>query len=228
MADKKPPKEAKKPAPPEPEVDAKKAPAAAESAPKAGLLGGKLKLIIIVIVAMAIGGAGAFAVSRFLGKSSSEQAQSSGGDEFSQTITTESEEEPPITAPAKSRPEGSPSAGGHGGGAEGGEGAAPVPTGPMTVELKPFTTNLNEPSGRRFLKVTMGMEVDDQAGSDELNRVMPDVQDSILILLSSQSVEDISTVDGKERLRSQILLRTNSFMKENKVRKVKYSEFIIQ
>jgi flagellar FliL protein len=72
------------------------------------------------------------------------------------------------------------------------------------------------------------MEVETQDGADELNRMMSDIQDSILMLLSSQSVEDISTMDGKERLRSQILNRTNNFMSKNKVRKVKYSDFVIQ
>jgi flagellar basal body-associated protein FliL len=57
---------------------------------------------------------------------------------------------------------------------------------------------------------------------------MSDIKDSILILLSSQSPEDIGNVEGKERLRSQILNRTNNYMSKNKVRKVKYSEFIIQ
>ncbi|MDR2455170.1 MAG: flagellar basal body-associated FliL family protein [Deltaproteobacteria bacterium] len=221
MADKKPPKEAKKTAPPpEPESDSKATPA--EEGGKSGK-SGKLKLIIIVVAAMVVGGAGAFAASRFLGSKAPEQSAAS-GDEFSQTIVNERVDEEPIVAPSKSKPEGS--GGGHSAAADGE--APPAPVGPITVELKPFTTNLNEPSGRRFLKVTIGMEVDDQAASDELNRMMPDIQDSVLILLSSQSVEDIGTVDGKERLRSQILLRTNSFMRDHKVKKIKYSEFIIQ
>jgi flagellar FliL protein len=220
MAEKKPPKEAKKTAPPpEPETESK-APPAEEGAKSAK--SGKLKLIIIVVAAMVVGGAGAFVASRFLGGKAPEQAAPA-GDEFSQTIASEKVDEEPIVAPSKSKPEG---AGGHSAEADGE--APPAPAGPITVELKPFTTNLNEPSGRRFLKVTIGMEVDDQAASDELNRMMPDIQDSVLILLSSQSAEDIGTVDGKERLRSQILLRTNSFMRDHKVKKVKYSEFIIQ
>jgi flagellar FliL protein len=221
MADKKPPKEAKKTAPP---PDEPKAAPAAEAGGKPAK-SGKLKLIIIVVGAMIVGGAGAFFGTRLLGPKAPAQVETGGGgDDFSHTIESV-DEEPPIEAPSKSRPEAS--GGGHGAPA-GEEGAAPVQIGPITVDLKPFTTNLNDPSGRRFLKVTIGMEVDDQAGADELQRMLPDIQDSVLILLSSQSVDDIGTVDGKERLRSQILSRTNSFMKEHKVRKIKYSEFIIQ
>jgi flagellar FliL protein len=211
-----------------------KEPKKQDAAPKAdvtaaeapGKKGGKGKLIIIVVLAMIIGGGGMFAAMRFLMKpAGTVVAESAGEDKSATVLDSHAEEDEPIVAPSKSDS-------GHGGGTQtsAGEGGseALVQEGPITVELKPFTTNLNEPSGRRFLKVTMGMEVDNQEAADELNRKMPDIQDTILILLSSQSTEDIATVDGKERLRSQILNRTNVIMTKNKVRKVKYSEFIIQ
>jgi flagellar FliL protein len=187
-----------------------------------------LKLIIIVVVAMVIGGAGAFAAMKFIFAPPAQEAASA--DEFSQTASTShgGESEEPIVAPTKGEaPAGG--GGGHGGSAEGGEGegAAEV-DGPQTVDLKPFSTNLNENSGRRYLKVTISMEVDNKAAVDELNRLMPDIQDRILMQLSSLSSQDVATVEGKERLRSQILRLTNQVMVTNKVKKVKYSEFIIQ
>jgi flagellar FliL protein len=198
--------------------------------PDSARKGGGLKLAVIVILAMLASGGGVFAAMRFLGGASSPRpeegsspaAVASGGSEAGQA----GEEGEPIVAPSKSRSEG----GGHGeaatAGAPGEE--ALVPEGPVIVDLKTFTTNLNEPSGRRFLKVTLSMEVDDQEAADELKRKMSDVMDVILMLLSSQSADDISSPDGKERLRSQILNRTNNIMTKSKVRKVKYSEFIIQ
>ncbi|MDR1051397.1 MAG: flagellar basal body-associated FliL family protein [Deltaproteobacteria bacterium] len=216
-----------KPTKPAPEAEAPAAapPAAAEAPPKKG--GGRMKLIIIVVAAMVIGGAGAFAAMKFLLAPAAPQAES--GDEFAQTAPaghgTPAEE--PIVAPTKGE---APASGGHGsGGGEGGEGeGAAEADGPQTVDLKPFATNLNENSGRRYLKVTISMEVDNKAAADELNRLMPDIQDKILMQLSSLTSQDVFTVDGKERLRSQILRLTNSVMVDNKVRKVKYSEFIIQ
>ncbi|MDR1577240.1 MAG: flagellar basal body-associated FliL family protein [Deltaproteobacteria bacterium] len=195
---------------------------AANPPPKSGLG----KILVIALVAMAIGGAGAFALLKTV------FAPTDGAAPVAQapvdTAASQVEEEEPIVAPTKGGSEvGSPSASatGHGAAAEG---APAAPVGPITVELKPFTTNLNEPSGRRFLKVTIGMEVDNQEAVDELNKKMSDIQDSVLILLSSQSLEDIHNVDGKERLRGQILNRTNSYMTKNKVKKIKYSDFIIQ
>ncbi|MDR1871615.1 MAG: flagellar basal body-associated FliL family protein [Deltaproteobacteria bacterium] len=188
---------------------------------------GLMKIVIIAVLAMVVGGAGAFVLLKTVLAPKAEPV------EAHQTTEGEppkpAEEEEPIVAPTKGGSEvgpAAPAAGGHGAPAEGA--AAPVDTGPITVEMKPFTTNLNEPSGRRFLKVTIGLEVENQEAADELNKKMSDIQDSVLILLSSQAIEDISTVDGKERLRSQILNRTNGYMTKFKVKKVKYSDFVIQ
>ncbi|MDR3204443.1 MAG: flagellar basal body-associated FliL family protein [Deltaproteobacteria bacterium] len=210
---------------PEPE-EAPKSQEAALAGKESAKSGGKLKLILLVVVAMVVGGVGAFAALKFLSKPPAPTQELVEGTE----PALGENPEPPLVAPTKSKepPVAAPA---HGGGeaAPGAEGTnAEAVEGPRTVALKPFTTNLNEPSGRRFLKVTLGLEVESQAAEDELNKMLPDIQDAILILLSSQSTEDISTVDGKERLRSQIQNRCNSFLTNNKVKKVKYSEFIIQ
>lgn len=184
-------------------------------------------ILIIVVVALAMGAGGAFVGVKLLAPHPP-AAEGAAAREESPAAASESspgDEEEPLTAPSKAPARAGAGAAPSEGGAEEGVAAA---QGPVTVKLDPFTTNLNETSGRRFLKVTLSMEVDSQDAADELNRVMPAVQDSILILLSSLSFDDISTVDGKERLRSQILKKTNDCMKINRVRKVNYSEFVIQ
>ncbi|MDR2301933.1 MAG: flagellar basal body-associated FliL family protein [Deltaproteobacteria bacterium] len=221
MAEKKT-KEAKKPAP---EMEKPTAPAAEAPAPAKG--GFSLKLIVIVLAAMVVGGGGAFVAMKFLGGSQTEQAQIP-ADEFSETVTTAVETEEPIVAPTKGEaPAPAEGGGGHGApAAEGGEGAAIV--GPQIVNLEPFTTNLNDGTGRSFLKVSMGLEVSDQGAADELKRVLPNITDRILMLLSSQTKESILTMDGKERLRSQILREANTFMTAHKINRVVYSQFIVQ
>ncbi|MDR0549697.1 MAG: flagellar basal body-associated FliL family protein [Deltaproteobacteria bacterium] len=200
-----------------------------EGTPSPPAKGGLVKIVGVAVAAMILGGAGAFILLKTVlaPPPSDAPVVATEREEASPKV----EEGEPITAPTKSGSEvghGAPAASsGHG--AAGGEGAAaPVEAGPVTVELKPFTTNLNEPSGRRYLNVTVALEVDNQEAVDEVNKKMSDIQDSVLILLSSQSVEDISSIDGKERLRSQILNRINGFMTKNKVKKVKYLSFVIQ
>jgi flagellar FliL protein len=218
MAEKKT-KEPKKPAP-EPESGAKAPPVAPpETAAKSGR---NLKLILIVVGAMVVGGLVSFAAVKLFLAPKAEVAQAVPGDEFAGTVNPDETDEP-IVAPTKGE---APAAGG-GHAAAPAEGEA-VADGPQTVTLEPFTTNINDGTGRRFLKVSLSLEVDNQAGADELKKMMPNIQDRILMLLSSQTMESISTIDGKERLRSQILREANTFMAANKIRKVNYSQFIIQ
>ncbi|MDR0354759.1 MAG: flagellar basal body-associated FliL family protein [Deltaproteobacteria bacterium] len=224
MAEKKT-KEAKKPAP-EAEAEAPATKSVEAPAPPAKG-GGKLKLVLIVVGAMVLGGVGAFAAMRFLSPPAVQTSADSGDAFLNETPVDDSDSEEPIVAPVKGE---APAAGGGHGAASGAAGEETAALeGPQTVDLRPFSTNLNESSGRsRYLKVSISMEVDGQAGVDELNRKMPDIQDKILMLLSSLSSQDVATVEGKERLRSQILRIANTYMTENKVSKVKYSEFIIQ
>ncbi|MDR3153777.1 MAG: flagellar basal body-associated FliL family protein [Deltaproteobacteria bacterium] len=232
----------KPPKKPEEEAPAKAAPPKDKEPERDRAPGGKgglVKILIIVAAAAVAGGGGAVAAMKFLGgggPSSAGQAESApaygdpepgAAEEGPPAVGADPEE--PIVAPSKGGGQGAaPAAGSHG--AAGGEGAAAAAAdaGPVSVKLEPFTTNLNDTSGRRFLKVTIALEVENQAAADELEKVMPDITDSILILLSSQSPDDISTPDGKERLRSQILTRSNGFMKAHKIRKVKYQEFLMQ
>ncbi|MDR1678063.1 MAG: flagellar basal body-associated FliL family protein [Deltaproteobacteria bacterium] len=217
MAEKKT-KQAKAPAP-EPEAP----PAKFDSADVPKKSGLNIKLLAIVLVAMVVGGIGAFAAMKLLsGPKPEPMAQEFGGEFADQTAA--SEEEDPIVAPTKGE---APAAGGHGASGGEGEGAAVV-EGPQIIPLDPFTTNINDGTGRRFLKVSLSLEVEDQAAADELKKMMPKIQDKILMLLSSQSMESISTTEGKERLRSQIMREANIFMGKYKIRKVNYSQFIIQ
>jgi flagellar basal body-associated protein FliL len=108
-------------------------------------------------------------------------------------------------------------------------GTAPAaPDGPVTVTLGPVTSNLDAASGWRFIKVTLGLEVDGQAAADELKARLPDIGDGVLILLARQSYDELSTAGGKERLRLEILERANSLMAGHQVRNVTYSEFALQ
>jgi flagellar basal body-associated protein FliL len=99
---------------------------------------------------------------------------------------------------------------------------------PVTVQLEPFTTHLEGPSGWATLKAVIGLEVDDQAAADGLGGKIPDIEIAIIVILSSQSVQDLSTDEGKERLLGQILERVNSLAPGDKVRSAKYLEFSLE
>ena len=57
---------------------------------------------------------------------------------------------------------------------------------------------------------------------------MPQVRDSILMILPSKRFEDISTVQGKIALRDQILETINGFLAQGKITSIYFKEFVVQ
>jgi flagellar FliL protein len=94
--------------------------------------------------------------------------------------------------------------------------------------LQPFIVNLADSSGKRFLKITMELELSDEALGEEMKVRLPQIKDSILLLLSSKDFDDIYTVGGKIKLREEIIIRVNTFLKHGIVKNVYFTEFVIQ
>jgi ankyrin repeat protein/flagellar basal body-associated protein FliL len=101
-------------------------------------------------------------------------------------------------------------------------------TGPVNLEVKPFIVNLNDLGGRRMLKLTMSIEAETPELAEELNAKMSQVRDTILLLLSSVQSDDISGLDGKQRLKNQMLNRINPILTRGKVRNIYLSEMVVQ
>jgi len=101
-------------------------------------------------------------------------------------------------------------------------------TGPVNVEFKPFIVNLNDVGGRRMLKLTMSIEAESPELSDEINAKMPQIRDTILLLLSSIQSDDIAGLDGKQRLKNQMLNRVNPLLAKGKVKNIYLSEIVVQ
>jgi flagellar FliL protein len=99
--------------------------------------------------------------------------------------------------------------------------------GPM-FPLRPFIVNLADDEGKRYLKITMELELDEEKVSEELNKRLAQIRDTILILLTSKRFDDIKDVPGKFRLRDQIVKRVNTYLDSGKVRQVYFTEFVIQ
>lgn len=96
------------------------------------------------------------------------------------------------------------------------------------VELEPFVVNLADPLGRRYLRTRLQVEVIDRSAARDVERFMPRVRDSIILLLSSKSYADLDSMEKKIQLRNEIVERLNQFIGQGKVVKVYFSEFVVQ
>ena len=111
-------------------------------------------------------------------------------------------------------------------GEKGGEPGAGTKIGPI-LDLDPFIVNLAD-SEPRFLKVTVKLELDTPVAKTELSERIPQVRDSILILLSSKEAQALKPTAGKLQLRDEILQRINSLLANGQARNAYFTEFVVQ
>jgi len=94
--------------------------------------------------------------------------------------------------------------------------------------LDSFIVNLAEEKGRRYLKVRMELELDSEIVQEEVEKRLPQFRDSLLVLLSSKTFQQIEGVAGKNLLRDEIVSRLNGFLTSGKVKEVYFTEMVVQ
>jgi flagellar FliL protein len=94
--------------------------------------------------------------------------------------------------------------------------------------LDTFVVNLNDPGGKRYLKTNIELEYVGDAVGEELGRRLPQLRDVVLLLLSSKSLDEIQTVDGKIALRQELIQRINQILTSGKIRNLYFTQFVIQ
>ncbi len=94
--------------------------------------------------------------------------------------------------------------------------------------LRPFVVNLADKKSRRYLKVTMKLELSNDDLVEEVEKRRAQIRDVILTLLSSKTAAEVSSMEGKFLLRQDIIKRVNVFLVSGKVTKVYWEEFVVQ
>ncbi len=99
---------------------------------------------------------------------------------------------------------------------------------PQMFSMPPFVVNLADPLGRRYLKMSLDIEVKNQAALEKTEKALPRIKDSLLLLLSSKSYGDLSSMENKIALKTEILSRLGQILGSGKVVNVYFTEFIVQ
>jgi flagellar FliL protein len=124
-------------------------------------------------------------------------------------------------------------------GEEGGEAAGHGEEGTATAEastpdvgalyaLDPFIANLSDEDGRRYLKATLQVEFFKGQVPNEWNARLPQVRDLLLTLFSSKNFAEVRTPQGKAVLRDESVTRLNHALRQDMVKAVYFTEFIVQ
>jgi flagellar FliL protein len=94
--------------------------------------------------------------------------------------------------------------------------------------LDTFIVNLADQARNRYLRVTMDLELIEASDADKLNERLPQVRDSILMILPSKRFDDIASMEGKTALRDEIIAKLNSFYTKDVVSNIFFTEFVVQ
>ncbi|MBT8370118.1 MAG: flagellar basal body-associated FliL family protein [Deltaproteobacteria bacterium] len=112
-------------------------------------------------------------------------------------------------------------------GQPGQEGTLEPPLGTIYA-LDTFIVNLADTGGNRYLRITMDLELGIPELEAEIEKRLPQIRDSILMILPSKRFEDISPVEGKIALRDEILKTLNGFLAQGEITNIYFKEFVVQ
>ena len=94
--------------------------------------------------------------------------------------------------------------------------------------LDTFIVNLADKGGKRYLRMTIDLELDSEELESEVKKRLPQVRDSILTILPTKRFDDISSAKGKTALRDQMLERINGLLARGRVTNIYFKEFVVQ
>jgi flagellar FliL protein len=99
---------------------------------------------------------------------------------------------------------------------------------------EPFTINFLQQSQQlvRYLQIRVAFMAHDQAVLDNAEMNLPMVQDALRTLFSEQSMQSVSSVDGRKALQSKTLETVNALLKEETgqgdIEAAYFTSFILQ
>lgn len=201
-------------------------PAAEEAAPSGG---GKKKLILLVLVVLLLVGGGGGAYFFFFRHSAAQEgeetaeAKETGKKKPSKKKAVEEddeEEEAPKNGKTSSASKSSLKS------------AIPNDEDVKSViELQPFIVNLADEDQARYLRlsISVGIGGEESGGSEKADPIfITRVRNAMLAVLSVKSSEEVLTVEGKAKLRKELLKAAQAASEKPHVEAIYITDFIVQ
>ncbi len=111
------------------------------------------------------------------------------------------------------------------------EEAPPEPKEPAVgpfLQLDPFIVNLADPTGQRYLRAKITLEFYNDEAYQQANERIPQINDAIIMVLSSKTVEEVLSPEGKMELRMELLRKLNELLGPHSVKNIYFTQFVVQ
>ena len=101
---------------------------------------------------------------------------------------------------------------------------------PVIYPLEAFIVNIGDGHDMRYLKVKIEFETTLTAEKVklEMDPYLSPLRDSILVLLTTKTIQDVQDLPGKNRLREEIMTAANKVVPAKLVSSVYFTDFVVQ
>jgi flagellar FliL protein len=99
--------------------------------------------------------------------------------------------------------------------------------GPM-VKIDEFIVNIISEEGNHYVKASLTIELDKVEVVEETHSRMPQIRDSILLLVGNKTFEELHDLQGKKQLKAELVSKINSFLQAGKVKAIYFTDFVVQ
>jgi flagellar FliL protein len=103
----------------------------------------------------------------------------------------------------------------------------PVTVGPM-VKVDEFIVNIISGENPHYVKAAFTLELTAIDAVPEVEQRMPQIRDTILLLIGNKTYEELQDLQGKKQLKAELLSRINAFLVTGKVQSIYFTNFVVQ
>lgn len=99
--------------------------------------------------------------------------------------------------------------------------------GPM-VDIQEFVVNIISAENNHYVKASLTLELTNESAREEVTKRMPQIRDSILLLVGNKTYEELQDLQGKKQLKAELSSKLNAILQSGNVRSIYFTDFVVQ
>ena len=99
--------------------------------------------------------------------------------------------------------------------------------GPM-VDIEEFIVNIISAESNHYVKASFTLELTNELAKEEVNKRMPQIRDSILLLVGNKTYEELQDLQGKKQLKAELMSKLNAILQSGNVKSIYFTDFVVQ
>ncbi len=97
-----------------------------------------------------------------------------------------------------------------------------------TVDIEEFIVNIISDDTNHYVKASLTLELNKEEAMEEATKRMPQIRDTILMLIGNKTFEELQDLQGKKQLKAELKSKINSFLRTGKVKNIYLTGFVVQ